>query len=139
MKSIARKWNPRLTGAPVHRKDRHIATPVYHGSGQTLTVIDRKRPGRGFRHVLKPKDIRAFIELLPDWDDLSVGLDAIVLAPGSREVYGYHTRGVVHVCAWEEDLWLSFPRESFEWQRGVIERLGVPYGAETDGVLCKFD
>jgi hypothetical protein len=102
-------------------------------------VIDRRKPGRGFRHVLKPKDIRAFIEILPDWDQLSVGLDAIVLAAGSREVYGYHTRGVVHICAWEKDLWLTFPLGSFEGQRVVIERLGVPYEREKDGVVCKFD
>ena len=67
-----------------------------------------------------------------------MGLNAIVLAPGSRYVYGYHTRGVVHVCAWEEGLWVRLPPASYEWEREILERLGVPCERRGDEVLCKF-
>jgi hypothetical protein len=71
-----------------------------------MPTIDRSRPGKGFRHLPKQRDVEAFIELLPDWHELSVGLNAIVLASGSdNDCMGWHEPGVVHVCAWEEDLW----------------------------------
>ena len=45
---------------------------------QPLPVIDRQRPGRGFQHLLKRRDIENFIAILPHWDELSEGLNAIV-------------------------------------------------------------
>ncbi len=49
---------------------------------------------------------------------------------GDTECQGWHTRGVVAVCAWPEDLW--FEGISNRWHRehaDLLERLGV--------VVCK--
>jgi hypothetical protein len=93
-------------------------------------IIDRRRPGAGYQHVLTKADVERFIRLLPDWAELAKGLDAIVLAPGSGEVWGWHTPGVVAVCAWPRGLWtrqclLDHPMYGTR-NHGLAERLGVP-------------
>jgi hypothetical protein len=67
----------------------------------------RKSTARGtssYRHLLKRRDVECFLEIVPDWHELSTGLNAIVLAPHG-DCMGWHEPGVVHVCAWEEELW----------------------------------
>lgn len=138
MKRFNRKTDPKVIGGLVQKKNNWALTPDYYNTRQGVPVIDRKRPGQGYRHLLRQRDVLDFIGLLPDWGELSAGLNAIVLAPGSHYVYGYHTRGVVHVCAWEEDLWIALPRAGYERERETIERLGVPCERRGDDVLCKF-
>jgi hypothetical protein len=41
------------------------------------------------------RDVHAFLELLPDWNELSRGLNAIVLAEGWDEADGWHDIGTV--------------------------------------------
>ncbi len=105
-----------------------------------MVVVDRKRPGEGYRHVLNKSDIYRFLELLPDWDRLAIGLNAVVLAPGGEDADGYHVPGVVHICAWETGLWRETSRVYYEAHRGIFEGLGVACEETEDGLyLCKFD
>ena len=67
--------------------------------------IDRRDPGPGYRHVLTVAQLRTFVELLPDWDEVAVGLDAIVMDAGSSWEMGWYMSGVVALCAWPADLW----------------------------------
>lgn len=105
--------------------------------------MDRQRPGIGYRHLLLKRDIIAFLELLPDWNSAAVGLNAVVLAPGEYKLDGYDTHGVVHVCAWESDLWRIVTCAGYEEHREIWGRLGVPCEPITDehgaGVLCRWD
>jgi hypothetical protein len=102
-------------------------------------VIDRKRPGVGYRHVLTKRDIVQFIELLPNWQTLAVGLNAIVLASGEDGTDGYHAPGVVYVCAWEADLWREISPEYYADHRDILERLDVQCEEMENGwYLCKF-
>lgn len=103
-------------------------------------MIDRKRPGAGYRHILSQRDIHDFIAIVPDWDEIARGLNAIVLAPEECGWAGYHVPGVVHVCAWERDLWTCYTLEFFKEHRELFERLGVPweYDRAEGGYLCKF-
>jgi hypothetical protein len=139
MRYLNRKSDPKVIGGLVQKKNNWARTPNYYNADQPFPIVDRKRPGKGFRHLLKQKDIHTFIEILPDWSELSVGLNGIVLAPGDPDVFGYHTRGVVHICAWEKDLWALFSMEGFDAERQIIERLGVPCEQRGDEILCKFD
>jgi hypothetical protein len=138
MKRFNRRTDPKVIGGLVQKKNNWALTCDYYNTEQKVPIIDRRRPGKGYRHLLKQRDIMDFIGILPDWSELSVGLNAIVLAHGSRYVYGYHTRGVVHVCAWDEDLWMKLTPAGFEWEHEIFERLGVPYEKRGDEVLCKF-
>jgi hypothetical protein len=139
MKYLNRKSDPKVIGGLVQKKNNWALTPSYYNSELQEPIIDRKRSGKGFRHLLKQKDILAFIGILPDWKELSVGLNAIVLAPGRWDVFGYHRRGVVHICAWEEDVWMKLSEDGFAQEREIIKKLGVPYEREGDEVLCKFE
>jgi len=139
MRSSQRKSAPGVTGGRVQKKNNWDLTPNYYSHTQPRVLIDRKRPGQGFRHLLKQKDIVDFISILPDWQDLSQGLDAIVLAPGRRYSYGYHTPGVVHIRAWSENLWIDCSTEYHRRDHYYFERLHVPCVQSEDGrYLCKF-
>jgi hypothetical protein len=138
MRNVNRKTSPRVIGGLVQRKNNSILTSDYYNTDQRLPVIDRRRPGKGFRHVLKQKDIHDFISILPDWNELSVGLNAIVLDQGSWDIFGYHVRGVVHVCAWDENIWIELSKEAFEREKEILVQLRVPCEEIKNGVLCKF-
>jgi len=139
MRYLNRKSDPKVIGGLVQKKNNWAETPNYYSTDQMLPTIDRRRPGKGFRHLLKRKDIEAFIGILPDWDDLSVGLNAIVLAPGDPNIFGYHTRGVVHVCAWQEQVWIELSHDGFEVERPILEKLRVPSQVKKNKVVCKFN
>src|SRR5262249_39283877 len=138
MRTANRKSSPKVIAGKVQRKNNQSLTGDYYITEQRLPVVDRKRPGKGFRHLLKQKDIHEFIGILPDWKELSVGLNAIVLAPGRWDAFGYHVPGVVHICAWDENIWTDLSKEGYEQERAILERLGVPCEEIEDGVLCQF-
>lgn len=104
MRARQRKTSPRVIGGKVQRKNRWTSTPSYWNRRQPVPVIDRREPGRGYRHLILQRDVFAFIELLPDWEELSLGLDAVVLAQGNRSCYGWHNDGVIGLCAWNREL-----------------------------------
>ena len=52
-----------------------------------MPAIDKERPGPGHRHYLGKRHVVGFIELLPDWAELSKGLDAILLSSVASAVH----------------------------------------------------
>ncbi|MCI0491249.1 MAG: hypothetical protein L0229_32055 [Blastocatellia bacterium] len=139
MNRLKRKTSPKVIGGKVQRKNNWAVTPDYYNSDQPFPVIDRKRPGSGYRHLLKQKDIETFIGILPNWQELCRSLNAIVLAPGSSRIFGYHVPGVVHVCAWDKDLWIKLSPEGYEQERYFLEKLEVPCERRGKEVVCKFN
>lgn len=116
------------------------STDYYDAPDPHAVMIDRKRPGEGYKHVLNKSDIYRFLELLPDWKNLAVGLNAIVLAPGNERSAGYHIPGVVHICAWDADLWQELEADFYKEHADIYERLGVTCEETEEGnFLCKFD
>ena len=136
-----RKSAPQVVKGRVQKKNNWELSPDYYDAPlPDAVLVDRKRPGEGYKHVLNKSDIYRFLELLPDWKNLAVGLNAVVLAPGDEGMDGYHVPGVVHVCAWEAGLWRETSRSYYEAHQDIFERLGV-IGEETEAgdYLCKFD
>lgn len=84
MRYINRKSTPRVIGGAVLRKNNQVITSNYWNTEQDNVIIDTQKPGKGFKHFLKKKDILKFIEIIPNWDLLSNGLDAIVIAQGGE-------------------------------------------------------
>ena len=78
---INRKSTPRVIGGQVQKKNNPEWTANYYTMAPPSLVIDRQRPGAGYRHVLLQRDIEKFIRLLPDWPELSRGLHGIVPVP----------------------------------------------------------
>ena len=138
---INRKSTPQVVGGRVQKKNNPEWTANYYTTPPPSLVIDRQRPGKGYRHLLLQRDIEAFIRLLPGWPELSRGLHAIVLAPGEYSINGWHTPGVVGICAWENDLWIDFKNNTvfFGNHMEIFQRLAVLMEASDDGyTMCKF-
>ena len=135
---INRKSAPGVACGRVQKKNNPEWTANYYTTAPPSLTIDRQRPGQGYRHVLMQRDVEAFIKLLPDWAELSRGLNAIVLAPGERNTNGWHTPGVVGVCAWEADLWIDYTTGHYEDHKDIFDRLGVRSHEIKNGVMCEF-
>ena len=71
-------------------------------------MFARERPGKTGRHVLRADEVRRFCELLPEWEQLRVGLDAVVLGAASGHIDGWYDDGMIVLAAWERE-------EPFEW------------------------
>jgi hypothetical protein len=138
MRPQARKTSPKVLGGKVQRKNRWDVTRTYWNTRQAVPVIDREEPGRGYRHVLRRKDVFAFIDVMPDWEEISQGLDAIVLAAGSDRADGWHRNGVIGLCAWERDLWRVASTAYYEEHAEFFDRLGIPCEPEGDDWTLKF-
>lgn len=142
MRGLSRRGALTVKDGRVQKKNNWELTRDYDITPQPEPVIDRQRPGAGYRPVLMQRDVEEFIALLPDWGEMAQGLNAIVLAPGQGGTDGYHSRGVVHICAWEIGLWRESSTEHFQEHRDIWERLGVPCEFKTDDFsryfLCKW-
>lgn len=105
------------------------ATATYWNTPQPAPVIDKRPPGYGFRHFLKKRDILGFIELLPEWEKLSEGLNAIVLAEGSDDAFGYHYdySGVIELCAWPREMVIESSYEFIQEHQGILQQLEVAF------------
>ena len=135
-----RRGTPKVKDGKVQKKNNWTRTPNYYNKPQAMPVIDKKKPGKGCRHVLSRRDIQQFIAIVPEWEELSKELNAIVLAPADFYAGFYTGYGTIHICAWEKDLWRSWTPRFFTEHKGVLERLGVPYEKDKDGdMLCKFN
>lgn len=149
MRSRPRKTAPKVRDGKAQRKNRSALTPHYSNTPQARPAVDRQRPGAGYRHLITKKQLYQFIDLLPDWDELSRGLNAVVLAPGSHRTMGWYGPGIVAVCAWDAELQREWHNDFIEEHRGVLDRLGVErepicddpcneWIADPSFQLCKF-
>ena len=139
MRHMNRKTTPKVVGGKPQRKNRWQQTPSCYNTPQDDPVIDRRRPGSGYRHVLKKRDIERFIRLLPDWKQLSMGLNVIQLAPGELRYDGWHRPGIVAVCAWSIDQPISVFGWYYHEHRRIFKHLGVPCTEISDDeYLCEF-
>lgn len=134
-----RKTAPGVKDGRVQKKNRHAPTPSYWNTPQAELVVDRERPGRGHRHLLRKQHIREFACIVPEWDRLADGLDAIVLAGARPGLDGWYENRVVCICAWDKDIVQEYPVEHVEAHAGLLDRLQVERTDDGDGyALCRF-
>jgi hypothetical protein len=139
MKRLQRITNPRVIDGQVQRKNCTALSPNCFRTPRPYPSVERHKPGFGYRHVLKQSEVAAFIRLLPDWGELSKGLNAIVLAPGEFNCDGWYVPGVVAVCAWERAVWREITLRGYAEHRDLLDRLAVPCEQTEDGYfLCRF-
>jgi hypothetical protein len=123
----------KVRGGRVARKNNWAPNPNDHMRvDQPFPLIVRERPGFGHRHLLRRRQVRDFCDLLPEWGDLSLGLNAIVLAEGELGVHGWHLPGTVALCAWDESVVLDHDPAFHHEHADIIERLGVRTEARED-------
>ncbi len=136
-----RKTAPKVKNGKVQKKNNQKETPTYWNTAQRVPVIDKEAPGHGFKHYLRKRDILEFIDILPEWDRISEGLNAVVLARAHPWADGLHhpEYGVIKICAWERDKWTEFTREGYEEHRKLLNRLEVSCEKRHSFYMCKFD
>jgi len=139
-RSINRKTTPKVKGGKPLRKNNHELTPNYWNTTQSEIQIDVQKPGKGYKHFLKKRDIIRFIELIPNWIELSQHLDAIVLENGDTDYDGiYNNDGVICISAWERRQDVLLNKNYFKEHFGLFNRLGVKYKEVRNGVFCEFN
>jgi hypothetical protein len=122
---VPRKTTPKVKGGRVQKKNNWSETTDAVLLAGTSVAFERRRPGPAYRHLLRKQDLERFIALLPDWDELAVGLRLIVLDEGAYGFDGWHTTGMLGLCAWERDLWVDYHPRFVEEHRWLLDRLGV--------------
>ena len=138
MVTMRRKTTPKVKSGRVCKKHNHKLTPHYWQTPQKLPVLDRERPGKGYRHLLRKKDIINFISILPDWDELSVGLDAVLLSSARGITDGWYRVGIVGICAWERELWRHVDPHWYKDHKQLLDRLDVPCIKNGDTIRCEY-
>lgn len=134
MRPVIRRQTPDVQNGQVQKKSNHAPhRSDYYRATQREVLLVRERPGAGYRHLLTVQDLRVFLRLLPNWDEISAGLDAVVLTAGEWSVNGWHRPGIVAVCAWERELWIETTPEHVAEHQAILDRLGVPLRPVKDG------
>jgi hypothetical protein len=136
MKMLNRKSDPKTVGGKSLRVTNQKRT--LQSKDPSVIIIDRSNPGRGFRHLVTRRELVRFLSLLPDWDQLAIGLDTIVLAKGSTIKDGWHRRGIVGICAWQHEMWRTVSRNYYEAHLDLLHRMDVPVKIEKTGVVLCF-
>jgi hypothetical protein len=128
-----RKTAPGVRNGRVRKQNNWRRTPDCYNTPQRVPAIDRERPGEGYRHLLRKQDVGRFVALLPDWDEVSRGLDVILLGRGRPGCDGWYNGGVLAVCAWPAGMvWELDP----DWYAGhclFLDRIGVPVEFTAEG------
>jgi hypothetical protein len=123
---VHRKQSPKVRDGRVQKKNNWNRTIYYSQVKGLGFVIDRDRPGKGYRHLLLKDHIERFCGLLPDWDELSEGLDAVILVPGVPGKYGWNQDGLIGINAWPRELHEVVGPKWAAHEAHILERLGVP-------------
>src|SRR3954466_8810769 len=107
MRSGHRRSAMRVRDGRVQKKNNWtVDRDDYRSWTQAEIRIDRKDPGYTGGHLITVAQLRQFLEMLPDWDQLTSGLDSIVLDTDQGDAMGWMgwcSPGVLAVCAWEAD------------------------------------
>ena len=140
MKKYIRKTTPKVKNGKVQKKNNWSLTPNYYNTKQKYPVIDKEKPGPGYKHLIKIKELYDFIDLLPKWDEISKGLDAVVLAAGWSGTMGWHDNGVVGICAWEKEIyWDDCDYEFYKEHKTIFKKLDIPCIRKDDVYLVEFE
>src|SRR4051812_31342446 len=125
MARMHRRTATRVRDGRVRKKnDWRPARDDYRARPPGEIALERRRPAEWHRHVVSVAQLRAFLPLLPDWEEAAIGLRAIVF-DDDTDCYGWYQAGVVALCNWEHDLWAVMAPEDLERERELLDRLEV--------------
>lgn len=135
-----RKTTPKVKQGKVQRKNRAALTPTYYNNPQPYPVLDKEKPGRGYRHLIRKKDLYRFIDIIPEWEELAKGLNAVLLARGQLGALGWHMPGIVALCAWDRELvWDRCEDEFYDEHKEIFGKLGIPCKQDGQSWQIGFD
>ncbi|SHE78796.1 hypothetical protein [Dysgonomonas macrotermitis] len=135
---FARRTATRIKKGTVLKKNKHFQTPNYWNTRQDEIQIDIENPGNGYKHFLKKRDIKRFLEILPNREEIDIQFDAIVLSHGSYFDDGYYNNGVICICAWRKEMTVEYTLDYFNDHKRIFNQLGVRYTKKKDYMICDF-
>lgn len=131
---------PKVKDGKVQKKNNHSFTPNYWNTKQSEVQIVEEKPGKGYKHFLKKRDIIEFLKLIPNWDKLSEDLNSIVLEQGESDYFGaYYNRGIICITAWEKDKDIVLEKSIYNEIKIVLDKLGVESKEENGKYNCEFN
>jgi hypothetical protein len=132
---MPRKTAPKVKGGVAQRKNNWVQTADTVFLAGTATGFERRRPGADFKHLIRKTDLEAFIALLPDWDELAIGLELVILDSGEAGADGWHAPGTIGIGAWERQLWIDYRADYVQEHQWILDRLGVLSEPVQNGTL----
>lgn len=134
---ITRRTAIKIKDGHVQHKDRNRITADYWTSEQKDIQIDSEKPGKGYKHFLKIRDIKMFIDMLPNHDEIDTKFRAVLLAEGG-DADGWYYNGVIAICAWEKSMTRVMNLWYFNEHKDILDRLGVRYEKSGRDMACYF-
>jgi hypothetical protein len=128
-----RRTAPKVRGGKVQKKNNWEQSPNMFYTLQDEILVERKRAGKGFKHLIRKQEVYEFFELIPDWQKVSQGLDGVVLDGGSRSLLGRYNWSVITLFAWETEIVWNCATEKFVREHEeVFDMLNIPYSPSED-------
>ena len=132
-----RKVTPKVRNGKVQKKDRHQWTEFQDLLDENTFSTIKMKPEEGYIHVVDQKCVLDFVSLIPDWENISKGLSALVLDSEGCN----HQTDINYYPKSYHSIWLSaFPKDmTLYWSKGfamghkkITDFLGVEQ-EEIDG------
>jgi hypothetical protein len=127
MRGLVRKSAPGVKGGKVQKKNRQELSPDIYEHDFEHIVFQRMRPLKGYYHAVTVTDVKRFIAIVPDWEEVAANVRAIVLTPGHPWRAGsYNEVGVIKLDAWPKfaPIWVG------ETDRWLLEQMGLEVKSE---------
>lgn len=144
---MSRRWRPgrqtpRVVDGAVQKKQRRDVLVSEHelrdSDDEPLPIVTLPAL-RGWRHVVDESELARFVRLIPDWDERSLGLRALILGEGGDGTYGWHDeRGVICLNAWGTPFEETWSRDDHDELRPILERLQVDVEIDGADAHCRF-
>jgi hypothetical protein len=119
-----RRTAPKVIDGKVQRQNNWRFSQADYTATHQIK-IERYKPRPGYRHLVSPTDVSAFLALLPDWRELSIGLQRIIL-DDDPYTFGWYRPTTVALCAWPDALTSVVSRKFYEDNTPILDRIGVP-------------
>lgn len=130
---MRRKTTPRVKDGKVQRKNPRDVIKPFPGKLEIRADV----PRLGYRHFLEVADLERFVGMLPEWRELSRGLQEIRLVDREEDCDGWYSEGSIAICAWPDSVQCELtPRYFFE-HRALFERLGVESVPQNGALLLE--
>jgi hypothetical protein len=133
-----RKTDPKVIAGKTQKKNRWTTSEARPFLGPTEIFVERRDPGKGYKHVVSRRQVTAFLSLLPDWGELSKGFRGVILDAGGQACDGWHSPGIVALCAWERDLWVSVDGRYYTEHETILAMLGVQSQCDDGEWVLKY-
>jgi hypothetical protein len=132
-----RRTTPGVRNGRVRKQNNWKRTADCYTTPQRVPAIDRVRPGDGYRHLLRKRDVERFVGLIPDWEELSRGLDVIVLDAGREGTDGWYRwwggRAGIGIRAWPTHMTWEADSGWYAGHEGLVARIGARVEVNADG------